>query len=254
MGKEYMKNTKKEKKAWLFEGVYTGEARRRAQKIRKKEAIILFSILSVILLINCVLFSLLDESTMVRILCLCGSFVGILIAALASFLYYQYLPKSKIEITNDGFQFIEGGFTRSLPFYKIAPIEYEEEFIVVCNRLVLQKQLLAQGDWEELKRILKKVEASLDSDEPMFQIEEPEMQCFRATVKAKRIYEKFVNGVSWAAPVGVFQYFATFQLEDGEELEYEISQERYEELEEGETGDLALIGGNFFAFGDGEEF
>ena len=238
---------------WLFEGVYTGDARYRAQKIKKKESIILFVAFSAIVLICCTLFSLLDDSMMLRLLCLCGAFVGILITGLASFLYYKHVPKCKIEITNDGFHFVEGGFTRSLAFYKIAPIEYYDDFIVVCNRLVLQKQLLAQGDWEELKLLLKKVEESLDSDEPMYQIEEPEMQCFQATVKAKRIYEKFVNGVSWTAPVGVFQYFATFQLENGEVVEYEISQEIYREIKEGETGDLALINGKFFSFGDGEE-
>ena len=44
--------------------------------------------------------------------------------------------------------------------------------------------------FEKLKALLKKVEESLDTDEPMYQIEEPETEFFEATVKEKRIYEK----------------------------------------------------------------
>ena len=160
----------------------------------------------------------------------------------------------KIEIKNDGIQFVENGQFIPLPFYKIDPIEYYDEFIVLCNRVVLQKELLVKGDWEELKILLKKVEESLATDNPMYQIEEPDTQFFVATVKEKRIYQKFVTGVSVGTPIGLFQYFATFQFENDEEIEYEIGQEWYEKIEKGQTGQLVLVNGNFFSFGEGEDF
>ena len=110
-----------------------------------------------------------------------------------------------------------------------------------------------QGDWEELKLLLKKVEESLETDNPMYQIEETEAQFFDATVKTKRIYKKFVGGVSVTTPVSIFQYFATFKLDNEEEVEYEIGQELYEKIAEGQIGTLVILNGNFFAFGDGED-
>ena len=110
-----------------------------------------------------------------------------------------------------------------------------------------------QGDWEELKLLLKRVEESLESDNPMYQIEEPEMQFFEATVKEKRIYQKFVAGVSVTTPVSLFQYFATFQLENDEEVEYEIGQQWYEKIEKEQIGQLVLVNGNFFSFSEGED-
>ena len=80
-----------------------------------------------------------------------------------------------------------------------------------------------------------------------------ETEFFEATVKGKRIYEKFVHRVSMHVAEGVFQFFVTFQLENDEEMEFEIGQEWYEKLEKGQTGTLVLMGGNFFTFGDGEE-
>ena len=156
---------------------------------------------------------------------------------------------------NDGIQFIDraSGLTCSLPFYKIDPIEYYDEFIVLCNKIVLQRELLVQGDWEELKLLLKRVEESLESDNPMYQIEEPETQFFEATVKEKRIYQKFVAGVSVTTPVSLFQYFATFQLENDEEVEYEIGQQWYEKIEKEQIGQLVFVNGNFFSFGEGED-
>jgi hypothetical protein len=51
----------------------------------------------------------------------------------------------------------------------------------------------------------------------------------------------------------VFEYYVTFELENGEEMEHKISQELYEILNEGQTGTLVLFNGNFFSFGDGED-
>ena len=52
----------------------------------------------------------------------------------------------------------------------------------------------------------------------------------------------------WSA----FEYFATFVLENGEELEYQIGQEWYEKIGKEQTGTLVVVNGNFFGFGDGE--
>ena len=106
---------------------------------------------------------------------------------------------------------------------------------------------------EELMAFLIKIEESEESGEEIFQINESEPEFFNATVKSKRIFERFVNGVSWAVPVGVFEYYVTFELENGEEMEHKISQELYEIFNEGQTGTLVLFNGNFFSFGDGED-
>ena len=52
----------------------------------------------------------------------------------------------------------------------------------------------------------------------------------------------------WSA----FEYFATFVLENGEEIEYQIGQEWYEKIGKEQTGTLVVVNGNFFGFGDGE--
>ncbi|MBQ8294937.1 MAG: hypothetical protein IJX87_00725 [Clostridia bacterium] len=241
---------------WAFKGKYTGEAKEYIQKIRKKEAITWSLIASVIMLITCILLAIIfniEDTVMDTVLGLGGGFFGILLINLILFLDYRRAPKNEIEIINDGFQFIKNGFTSSLPFYKMEPIEYYDDFIVIHNELVLQKELLVDGDWEELKLLLKKIEKSFETDDPIYQIEEPESQFFEATVKEKRIFEKFVNGVSAATPVGLFQYFVTFQLENDETVEYEIGQEWYQKIESGQIGILVLVNGHFFSFGEGED-
>ena len=116
--------------------------------------------------------------------------------------------------------------------------------------IILQKELLIEGAWEDLKLLLKKVEESLGTDTPMYQIEEPTTEFFDAIVKSKRIFKSFV-GVKMVH--SAFEYFATFALENGQEVEYEIGQELYEKIEQGEAGTLVLINGNFFSFGEGED-
>lgn len=240
---------------WTFKGVYTGTAKDYIQEKKKKEvtvwALVSSILIAVIFLVMAIFLG--DGNTTYIIIILCGGFWSIIFVDLVLFIYFKCAPKCQIEITNDGIQFIESGTTCSLPFYKIDPIEYHDDFIVLCNKLVLQKELLVQGDWVELKILLKKVEESLATDNPMYQIEEPETQFVEATVKEKRIYQKFITGVSVTTPVGLFQYFATFQLENDEEVEYEIGQQWYEKIEKAQTGQLVLINGNFFSFGEGED-
>ena len=136
---------------------------------------------------------------------------------------------------------MESGDIRSIPFYKFDSIEYHDDFIWIADNYALQKGLLVQGSWEELLTVLKKIEDSLYAE------------FFDARVGTKRIYEKFVTGVSLATPVGLFEYFVTFILENDEKVEYEVSKEWYEKIEEGAKGTLVIVGGTFFAFGDGED-
>ena len=177
------------------------------------------------------------------------------LALLYQFYYKKKLrsPKAAIKITNDGVEFLDAGFNRSIPFYKLTPIEYRDDFVLLPKKIVLQKDVLIEGDWEELMAFLKKIEESEERGEEIFQINETEPEFFNATVKSKRIFERFVNGVSWTTPVGVFEYYATFTLENGEEREYQLSQEVFENIREEQTGVLVLISGNFFSFGDGED-
>ena len=104
-----------------------------------------------------------------------------------------------------------------------------------------------------LYQSMKRVEEKMDTDEPVYQVDKPETEFLQATVKSKRIYEKFVGKVSVQSLVGVFEYFVTFALENGQETEYQIGQELYEKLQEGQAGMLVLVNGRFFDFGDGEE-
>ena len=238
---------------WKFDGEYTGEAKDYIQKRKKKEAELLFWLPSSLILVACLiteLFFNIKGTIVDDIIFFAASLLGTALIGVIAYVEYNRAPKNKIEIMNDGVQFISNGYTCSMAFYKIAPIEYHDDFIVLCSKVVLQKELLVEGDWEELKLLLKKVEESLETDEPMYQIEEPEAQFFDATVKSKRIYQKFVTGVSMVTPVGLFEYFATFKLENDQEVEYAISREWYENIEEGQTGQLVIINENFFSFGN----
>ena len=246
---------------WVFKGKYSGEAKAYVKKKEKKQFAIASLVYSIfVVIINAIMSALFGNSFSKSENITLAFSVGlgmIVIGNLILFLYYKRDPKCVIEITNDCFNVYQKDLSISFVFYKIETIEYYDDFIVikniVKNIVVLQKELLIEGDWEELKILLKKIEDSLDSDEPMYQLEEPATEFFTATVKEKRIYKKFVNGVSTVTPVGVFQYFATFELDDDNEVEYEIGQEWYEKIEQEETGTLVIVNGNFFSFGKGED-
>lgn len=240
---------------WTFKGKYSGEARAYIKRKEKKVYTIFSLILSIFILIALIGIAIgLSDGDVTLISIIFGVGFGLIaLENVALFIMYKHAPKCEIEIKNDGFHFYNGEMSVSFAFYKIGSVEYYDDFIVVAKNYVLQKELLVEGDWEELKALLKKVEESLDTEEPMYQIEEPETEFFEATVKGKRIYEKFVHRVSMHVAEGVFQFFVTFQLENDEEMEFEIGKEWYEKLEKGQTGTLVLVGGNFFTFGDGEE-
>lgn len=239
---------------WKFEGKYTGEAKAYAQAQRKRAATILtwvFSIVCVILFTALAIVLGTDNSTYAIISVVCG-LVTIAVFLLAVYLDYGREKPCSIEITNDSVNVENADGKSSFAFFSIEEIEYYDDFIVI-NKVVLQKDLLVQGDWAALETFLQKVEENMDTEEPVYQIEEPKAEFLTATVKSKRIYEKFVGKVSVQTLVGVFEYFVTFLLEDGQEMEYQIGQELYEKLQEGQAGTLVLVAGRFFDFGDGEE-
>lgn len=238
---------------WTFQGKYTGEAKAYVQTQRKKAAIGWALALSIV---NVIIFTIVTIviggwDTKYIIIGAFGGIVAIVLVNLVIFIDYRREKQSAIEIRNDGFYENNGESNFSFAFFSIEEIEYYDDFIVV-NGVVLQKELLISGDWNALKAFLNKVEERMDTDEPIYQIEEPTAEFFKATVKEKRIYEKFVGKVSVQALTAVYEYFATFILENKQETEYEIGRELYEKIQEGQAGTLVLMQGTFFDFGDGE--
>lgn len=239
---------------WKFEGKYTGEAKAYVQAKRKKEATTwawVFSILIVIIFTVLALVLGGDNASYAIIFVLSGVFTLILVDIILV-LDYKREPQNAIEITNDSVNVQNADGRSSFAIFSIEEIEYYDDFIAV-NKVVLQKDLLVKGDWTELEAFLKRVEEKMDTEEPVYQVDKPETEFLQATLKSKRIYEKFVGKVSVQSLVGVFEYFVTFALENGQETEYQIGQELYEKLQEGQTGMLVLVNGRFFDFGDGEE-
>ncbi len=241
---------------WIFNGTYSGEAKEYIKKKIKKQYTFLawfFSIVLIISLLLIAIFMTQGDKTWI-VISLSTAFGGTILINVILWCAYKRDQKCVIEIRNDGLYFMESGAIRSLPFYKFDPIEYHDDFIWIADSHALQKDLLTEGSWEELLTVLKRIEERLDSDEPIYQLdEESNTEFFEARVTTKRIYEKFVTGVSLATPVGMFQYFITFALENEETVEYEVSKEWYEKIEEGATGTLVIVGGIFFAFGDGDD-
>lgn len=242
---------------WTFKGYYTGEARTYIKNYKKKRFIVsdlVCSILCLLVFIGMAIELGNGNLTLITIILSVGLGTIVLIN-LILFLDYRREPKCEIKIKNDGFEVYDGDRNVSFAFYKIQSIDEYDGFIVLKDMFnkvgyVLQKELLIEGTWEDLKLLLKKVEESLGTDNPMYQIEEPTTEFFDATVKSKRIFKSFV-GVKMVH--SAFEYFATFALENGQEVEYEIGQELYEKIEQGEAGTLVLINGNFFSFGEGED-
>ena len=244
---------------WTFKGKYTGEAKAYIKNAEKRQLTIFAWVYSIVILLIFIgmAIGLGDGNTTLILIILGVGFIGIALVNMVLFLYYKREPKCAIEITNDSFNICNENGSSSFVFYKINSIDYREDFIIVKyainDKVVLQRDLLMEGDWDKLKNLLKKIEESLESDNPIYQIEEPETEFFNATVKEKRIYKRFVSGVSVTTPVGIFQYFATFKLDNEKEVEYEIGQELYEKITEGQIRTLVILNGNFFAFGDGED-
>ena len=243
---------------WAFKGDYTGQARAYIKKMKQKQftaSALLVSILYLLIFIGLAIW--LSEGKLTLIIIILGVGLGaIALINLIFFLHYRREPKCEIKIQNDGFEVYEGGSWVSFAFYKIQSVDEYDDFIVIKDMFnkvgyVLQRELLIEGTWDELKAFLKKVEESLDSDDPIYQIEEPTTEFFEATVKSKRIYKRFVGEVR--IQHAVYEYFATFSLENDEEIECEIGQEWYEKIEQGEVGTLVLINGKFFSFGEGED-
>ena len=245
---------------WEFQGNYTGKAKAYIQEMAKKETKIgsLISTIVIAILFTIIAIVIGDGNRIYVTIILSAGLAAIILVHIILFACYKREPKCEIKITNDGFHVYDVNRYVSFAFYKIQTIEEHDDFIVVKDLFnkagyILQKELLIEGKWEDLKVFLKKVEDSLDSDDSIYQIEEPTTEFFEATVKSKRIYEQFVNGVSVTTPVGLFHYFATFILENGEDVEYEISQDWYEKIEKEQSGILVTINGKFFSFGEGED-
>lgn len=243
---------------WSFKGEYTGEAKTHIKKQKQKQFVVSALVCSILYLVAFIVLAIVfgNENLTFIIIILSVGLVAIALIDLMLFLYYRRDPKCDIKIKNDAIEVCNGNRCVSFSFYKIQAVDEYDDFIVVKNRdnkvgYVLQKELLVEGAWDDLKVFLKKVEESLSSDDPIYQIEEPTAEFFEATVKSKRIYKRYVGEVRMQH--AVYEYFATFSLENGEETEYEIEQEWYEKIEQGKSGTLVLINGKFTSFGEGED-
>ncbi len=111
-------------------------------------------------------------------------------------------------------------------------------FAVQLPKEQKKERLRKEKEWEEWEESEK----------------EPEYTFINAKVVRARkyIYQK----MDWSMPmlpVQVDEYYATFLLETGEEIEYKIPEELFFTLVEGEEGTLVTVNGNFFDFGSGEE-
>lgn len=239
---------------WEFEGKYTGEAKAYVQAKRKKEATTWAWVFSILIVIIFTVLTLVlgGDDAIYAIICVSSGVFAIILVDIVLVLWCKREPQNAIEITNDSVNVQNADGRSSFAIFSIEEIEYYDDFIAV-NKVVLQKDLLVKGEWTELEAFLKRVEEKMDTEEPVYQVDKPETEFLQATVKSKRIYEKFVGKVSVQSLVGVFEYFVTFALENGQETEYQIGQELYEKLQEGQTGMLVLVNGRFFDFGDGEE-
>ena len=237
---------------WVFKGCYTGDAKAYRQAKEKKQMAVLMAVFSIVIMaIGIPMAIFLGEGDpILTAIFVCVDLGVALVVDLALAFCSKRDFGSEIKITNDGFEISSFDGNISFPFYKIAPVEYYDQFIVVRGKVVLQKELLCEGEWEELKNTLKRIEESLDTEEPIYQLESPETEFFDAVVCSKRIFKSFSGWVQ--APTSELHYFASFKLPSGDVQEYEIGRELYESVSEGQRGTLVVVNGSFFAFGDGE--
>ncbi len=236
---------------WIFEGKYYGKAKDFLKAKEKKALYLFFAVCSLFSFLPCgILLASFPQNTPVWLIA-----ELVVLSSFALFCYLFYLlhaPKAEIVIQNDGIDIPCAGGSRHIPFYDIAPVRYGEDYIALKNRILLQKDLLKEGSWEELQDFVKKVEDSLSTDEPVYRIEEPKCEFFSATVVSKRIYKKFVAGTSVKAPVSEFHYFVTFTLPDGKQMEFDVGKELFDGVTEKESGTLTTVNGNFFGVYGGD--
>lgn len=241
---------------WAFKGEYTGKAKTYAKKIRLKQYIgasVLCTAFG-LLALGFVVIVLRGEYPNYVAVLLSSVAVCIVLINIILFLIYRRAPKCDIKIKNDGFYAEVGNTCFTFAFYTIKTIAEYDGFIIVKahnkGAYVLQKELIVEGDWDEFEAFMKKVKDSLDTEDPIYQVEDPIVEYMEATVLSKRTCKEYVDIRMHRS---VDRYFALFSLQDGKEVEYEIGKMMYEKTEVGQTGTLVLISEKFFDFGDGED-
>jgi hypothetical protein len=127
---------------------------------------------------------------------------------------------------------------------------YHFSFIVAC--ILLAVVLIAMVYLFviapiQLRRDHKKAMEKLDEENDE---REPEFVSVGAKVLGKGGFHKYYGTkyVNYTLLLRV-----AFLTDEGEELVFEIPQEIYDRIEEGQHGNLITVNGNFFDFGDGEE-
>lgn len=85
-------------------------------------------------------------------------------------------------------------------------------------------------------------------DEEPWEIPDPELI-------GARVIKKRVGGAHSGGKVSKYSlhFCVIFLTDSGEELEFEIPQELFDKINEGQSGILVTVNGNFIDFGDGED-
>ena len=91
------------------------------------------------------------------------------------------------------------------------------------------------------------IKTKVDYDE----IPESQAEYIQAKALKKRVHVYYVSQLN--IPRSVTEFRVMFEVEDGTEREYSLTQELFEKIEEGQEGTLVLLNDTFFDFGDGED-
>ena len=69
---------------------------------------------------------------------------------------------------------------------------------------------------------------------------------FLARRYKQKDFKSFVGEVR--LPRSVFEYYVTFTLDSGEDIEYQVGRELYDQIVEGQMDSFVLVVGSFFTF------
>ena len=114
-------------------------------------------------------------------------------------------------------------------------------FIIVIIAFMLWV-LVSHNAWR------KKAENTKEDGGDIWQ--EPEEKVIGARVLEKEIRD-FHTG--YKMPEYHIQYLVKFLMDEGNGVVYEVHEEVFNRINEGDTGNLVTLSGNFFDFGSGEE-
>lgn len=97
--------------------------------------------------------------------------------------------------------------------------------------------------------------AKKEQKDAIEQMDEEPQNVPEPDVIGAKVIKKRVGGECMGVKLPKYNahFWLTFLTDNGEELEYEVSQELFDKIKEGDTASLVTINGNFLDFGDGED-